>query len=160
MEGFWKKSASLILLVIISVILQIKIFPWISTGLRIDLFLCLVISLCIFSRFPYGLIFVLVISYMLQAFSGARTGFLPFCYVGSYLILDLIKNILFLDTIPAQIVFCFALCMLINISAVLFSEMPLTDIQWIPVITGSFLTAAICPFFIKLSRRILVYHEN
>jgi hypothetical protein len=160
LEGFWKKSTSLVLLVVISVIFQIKIFPWISTGLRIDLFLCLVISLCIFSRFPYGLILVLGISYMLQAFSGAKAGVLPFCYVGSYLFLDLIKNVLFLDTIPVQIVFCFVLCMLINLSAVLFSEMLLTNIIWIPVITGSFLTAVICPFFIKLSRHILVNHEN
>jgi hypothetical protein len=160
LEGFWKKSASLILLVLISVIFQIKIFPWISTGLRIDLFLCLVISLCVFSRFPYGLVFVLGMSYMLQAFSGARAGFLPFCYAGSYLILDLIKNILFLDTIPAQVVFCFLLCMLINLSAVLFSEMLLSDIAWIPVIAGSILTAAICPFIIKLSRQILVKHED
>jgi hypothetical protein len=160
LEGFWKKSASLILLVLISVIFQIKIFPWISTGLRIDLFLCLVISLCVFSRFPYGLVFVLGMSYILQAFSGARAGFLPFCYVGSYLILDLIKNILFLDTIPAQVVFCFLLCMLINLSAVLFSEMLLEDIAWIPVIAGSILTAAICPFIIKLSRQILVKHED
>jgi hypothetical protein len=160
LEGFWKKSASLILLVLISVIFQIKIFPWISTGLRIDLFLCLVISLCIFTRFPYGLVFVLVMSYMLQAFSGARSGFLPFCYVGSYLILDLIKNIMFLDTIPAQIFFSFALCMLINLSTFLFSEMILADIIWIPVIAGSILTAAICPLFVNLSRRILVKHED
>ena len=160
MEGFWKKSTSLILLVIISLIFQIKIFPWISAGLRIDLFLCMVISLCIFTRFPYGLLLVLGISYMLQAFSGAKAGFLPFCYIGSYLILDLIKNVLFLDTIPAQIIFCFLLCMLINLSAVLFSEMLLTNIQWIPVISSSFLTAALCHFFIKLSRRILVHHEN
>ena len=160
MEGFWKKSASFILLVVISVIFQIKIFPWISTDLRIDLFLCLVISICIFSRFPYGLILVLCMSYMLQAFSGARAGFLPFCYIGSYLILDLIKNILFLDTIPAQIVFCFVLYLFINLSAVLFSEMLLTDFQWIPVIIGSILTSIICPFFIKLSRQILVKHED
>jgi hypothetical protein len=160
LEGFWKKSASLTLLVIISVIFQIKIFPWISTGLRIDLFLCLVISLCVFSRFRYGLIFVLIMSYMLQAFSGARSGFLPFCYLGSFLLLDLLKNILFLDTIPAQIFLCFILCVFVNLSAVLFSEMLLTDITWIPVIVGSILTAVICPLIIKLSRRILVNHEN
>jgi hypothetical protein len=160
LEGFWKKSASLSLLVIISVVFQIKIFPWISTGLRIDLLLCLVISLCIFSRFSYGLVFVLIMSYFLQAFSGARAGFLPFGYLGSFLLLDLIKNIIFLDTIPAQIVLSFILCILFNLSAVLFSEMMLMDVTWIPVISGSILTAALCPFIINLSRRILVHHEN
>ncbi len=160
MEGFWKKSASLTLLVIISVIFQIKIFPWISTGLRIDLLLCLVVSLCIFSRFSYGLVFVLIMSYFIQAFSGARAGFLPFIYLGSFLLLDLIKNILFLDTIPAQIILSFVLCILINLSAVLFSEMLITDVTWIPVIAGSVLTAVTCPFIINLCRRILVQHEN
>lgn len=160
MEGFWKKSASLTLFVIISVIFQIKIFPWISTGLRIDLILCLVISMCIFTRFSYGLVFVLIMSYFLQAFSGARAGFLPFCYLGSFLMLDLIKNIIFLDTIPAQIVLSFILCILINLSAVFFSEIVLTDVTWVPVITGSILTAMICPFIINFSRRILVQHEN
>jgi hypothetical protein len=160
LEGFWKKSASLILLAVISVIFQIKVFPWISTGLRIDLLLCLVMSLCIFSRFRYGLIFVMIMSYVLQAFSGARAGFLPFCYLGSYLLLDIIKNILFLDTIPAQVILSFILCILINLSAVLFSEMVISDVRWIPVIAGSILTAAVCPFIIKLSRHIMVHHEN
>jgi hypothetical protein len=160
LEGFWKKSASLTLFAIISVIFQIKVFPWISTSLRIDLLLCLVISLCIFSRFHYGLVFVLIMSYMLQAFSGARAGFLPFCYLGSFLLLDLIRNILFLDTIPAQVIFSFILCILINLSAVLFSEMMLTDVTWVPVVAGSILTAVACPFITKLSRHILVNHEN
>jgi cell shape-determining protein MreD len=160
LEGFWKKSASLTLLAVISVIFQIMVFPWISSDLRIDLLLCLVISLCIFCRFHYGLVFVLIMSYVLQAFSGARAGFLPFCYLGSFMLLDIIRNILFLDSIAAQMVLSFVLCIFINLSAVLFSDMLISDVRWIPVITGSILTAVICPFIIKLSRRILVNHEN
>jgi hypothetical protein len=99
-------------------------------------------------------------SYVLQAFSGARAGFLPFCYLGSFMLLDIIRNILFLDSIAAQMVLSFVLCIFINLSAVLFSDMLISDVRWIPVITGSILTAVICPFIIKLSRRILVNHEN
>lgn len=157
MEGFIKKSASLILLIVTIVLFQIKIFPWISSYLRIDLFLCFVMSLCMFTAFPYSLILVLVISYLLQAFSGAGAGYLPFCYTGAYLMLDLIKNILFLDTVPAQIVLGFLISMLMNLSAVLFSDMAARNVQWMPIIICSLLTAAACPFFIRFSRRVLVH---
>lgn len=160
MAGFLKKVIKLLLFLVVAVTFQIKIIPWILPDIRIDMFLCFVISLCIFARFPHGLFAVIIGSFALEAFSGAKPGYLPITYTISYFLLDMIKYIIFVDTIPAQIFFCFILSLLMAATSKFFYQISLGDVGMFSILASSALTAAICPIVVKYSGRILVRNEN
>lgn len=160
LAGFLKKAIKLLLFFVVAVTFQVKIIPWMFPDLRIDIFLCFVISLCIFARFPHGLLAVIIASFALQAFSGAKPGYLPITYTICYFLLDMIKYILFVDTIPAQMFFCFILSLLMAATSKFFYQISLADVGILSILASSALTAAICPIIVKYSGRILVRNEN
>jgi len=160
LAGFLKKSVELLLFLIIALIFQVMFIPWLFPYLRVDIFLCFVISMCVFARFPHGLFAVIIMSVALQAFSCAKPGYLPFVYTLTYFLLDMLKGILFIDTIPAQIIFCFLFSLFIAASSKLFSHIIITDTGLLPILAGSVITAAICPFIVRRIGRILVKNEN
>ena len=81
------------------------LLPEIAPMLKPDLFVGLLIGVSIFLPFNWGFGFVLVASLVLQIFSGGRIGYLPFVYVFGFLALDVVKHLVFLENLFAQVFF-------------------------------------------------------
>jgi len=95
------KISGLFLLILLS---ETSLFPYLISPLRIDLFIGVIIGMVICLPFTTGGIYTLVLSFFLQAFSGAKLGFMPFAYISSYFGLVALKNIVYLENIISQII--------------------------------------------------------
>jgi len=141
----WRIQISLVCVLLGVLLLEITIFPFVWSSLRIDLFLGMVIGLVVYSPFVFGFCFVFIASLMLQAFSGARMGYLPFAYVLAYFFLDMMKGLIFLENILAQCILGCLLNLAIVYTAGLFVNMDILQEGWLPLLAGAGLTGMLCP---------------
>lgn len=87
------------------VVFEAGLLPRLLPFFKPDLFVGLLIGVSIYLPFNPGFAFVLGSSLVLQIFSGGRIGYLPFVYVFGFLALDVVKNLVFLENIFAQLFF-------------------------------------------------------
>lgn len=142
------------------VLLEVTIIPWLWSSLRVDLFLGVVIGLVIYSPFSQGFFFVVLSALVLQAFSGARTGYLPFVYVCAYFILDQMKGLLFLENWVVQGLLGFLGNLAILFTAGLFVRLDVLQEGWLPILVGAGITAVACPFLIACVQMIWAGYET
>lgn len=140
-------------------LLEVTILPWLWSSLRVDLFLGMVIGLVVYSPFPQGLFLVVLASVILQAFTGARTGYLPFAYVLAYFLLDLMKGLIYLENAIVQCLLGFLFNLAILYAAGLFVRLDVLQEGWLPILIGAALTAAACPVLVYCVRMIWSGYE-
>lgn len=155
----WRIHGSLIFLLLVIILLEVTLIPYLSSTLRIDLFLGLVIGLAVYSPFPQGFFFMVLATLPLQAFSGARFGYLPFAYVMAYFILDLMKGLIFLENAVVQVLLGFILNLAIVESAAFFVPMNILQEGWLPLLAGATCTAILSPAMVYVVRMIWSGYE-
>ena len=101
-----KTQTSLLGIVFAAAFIGIVLMPGLWYPLRIDLLLGMVIGVIIHLGFSQGLVFVLVASLSLQAFSGARPGLIPLFYLVAFIMIDVLKDVIYLEYITTQILLC------------------------------------------------------
>ena len=79
-----RTQISLLGIIFLAVFIETVLIPDVWSGLRIDLFIGMIIGIIIQMSFSEGLAFVIVASIILQAFSGARPGLIPMIYLCTY----------------------------------------------------------------------------
>lgn len=155
----WRRQISLIGILVGVLLLEVTIIPWLWSSLRVDLFLGMVLGLAIYSPFPQGFFFVLLAAPVLQAFTGARAGYLPFAYVLAYVIIDLMKGFIFLENVVVQCLLGLLFSLAILFTAGLFVRLDVLQEGWVPILLGAGITAGICPVLVACVRMIWSGYE-
>ena len=104
-------------IIFLAVFFETVFVPGIWNALRVDLFIGMIIGVMIHLGFSQGLTFVLVTSLFLQAFSGARPGLVPMIYLGIFLVVCLLKGIIYMENILTQLILAGVLSILVATGA-------------------------------------------
>jgi len=155
----WRIYGSLTALLVGIILMEVTVIPALWANLRIDFFLGLVIGLAVYSPFTHGFIFVASASVLLQSFTGARFGYLPFAYVMGFFLLDVMKGLIFLENIVVQCLLGFFLNLVIVEAATLFVRMDVLQEGWIPLVAGAVFTAVASPVMAYAVKRIWSGYE-
>ncbi|MEA3224044.1 MAG: hypothetical protein U9P49_12895 [Thermodesulfobacteriota bacterium] len=156
----WKIAIKLFGLFVLILLIETTITPYISGFLRIDLFLGLIMGLVIYVPFAYGITATFIFSFLLQAFSGARLGSLPFVYIGVYLGIELVKGFVYPENILVQI----ALVCVFNVLVVAitggFMDIWFVEEGLCPLILGTALTGLAAPVMIVTIKQLYQKNES
>lgn len=155
-----KTQISLLGIIVLVVFVETVLVPGLWTALRIDLLLGMVIGVIVHLGFTHGLLFVLVSSLFLQAFSGARPGLIPLFYLFMFIVVDMLKEIIYLENVTTQVVLAVIFSALAACSLVLFLGTSLSPVDIVPLIAGSLLTGCASPFMVALVGRVKRGHET
>jgi len=155
----WRIYGSLSALLLGIILVEVTVVPALWSDLRVDFFLGLVIGLAVYSPFTQGFLFVALATLPLQAFTGARFGYLPFAYVMAYFLLDVMKGLIFLENIVVQCLLGFFLNLVIVEAATLFVRMDVLQEGWLPLLAGAVCTAAVSPAMAYAVKRIWSGYE-
>lgn len=155
-----KTQISLIGVVFLAVFIQTVLIPGIWSPLRVDLFLGMIVGVIIHVGFSHGLLFVLVSSFLLQAFTGARAGLVPLFYVFTFLAVDVIKDIIYLENVMTQLVLGALFSALSAWALVVFLDTSPTLSEIIPMVTGCLLTGCVSPLMVSLVGRVKRAYET
>jgi len=139
--------------------MEVTVIPSLWSNLRIDFFLGMVIGLAVYSPFAHGFVFVAMASLLLQAFTGARFGYLPFAYVMAFFLLDVMKGLIFLENIVVQCLLGLILNLVIVEAATLFVRMNVLQEGWLPLLVGAVFTAVVTPVMAYAVKRIWSGYE-
>ncbi|MCD6569196.1 MAG: hypothetical protein J7L53_00660 [Deltaproteobacteria bacterium] len=140
-----KVAIKLFGLFLLILLIEVTIIPSISSSLRIDLFLGLIMGLVIYAPFTYGVVSTFIFSFLLQAFSGVRLGVFPFVYVGAYLGIEFVKDIIYLESIVSQVVVaCIFNILIASITGGLMDRWFIEE-GLLPLIFGTALTGLFAP---------------
>ncbi len=145
-----RTQISLLGILCIAVFLQTFIVPGLWGSLRIDFIIGMTIGVIVHLSFSGGLLFVLVSSLVLQAFSGARPGLIPLMYVFGYLVVDVLKNIIYLENIFTQAMLAIAINTLMVAAFALSVNTALGEAELWRLFAGSLITGIVTPFMISM----------
>lgn len=149
-----KTQISLLGIVFLAVFIEIVLMPGLWSPLRIDLLLGMVIGVIIHLGFSQGLLFVLVSSLLLQAFSGARPGLIPLFYLFAFIVVDILKDVIYLENVTTQAMLAAVLSALAVCGLVLFLNISPTPLEIIPLAAGIVLTGCASPLMVALVGRV------
>ncbi len=154
-----RTQISLLGIIFLAVFIETVLIPDVWSGLRIDLFIGMIIGIIIQMSFSEGLAFVMVASIILQAFSGARPGLIPMIYLCTFLVVDLLKGIVYMENVFTQLILAMVIYILAECSLVVFLDLSLTRSELIPLATGTVLTGLISPLLVVLIDRLKKAYE-
>ena len=154
-----RTQISLLGIIFLAVFIETVLIPGVWSGLRIDLFIGMIIGIIIQMSFSEGLAFVMVASIILQAFSGARPGLVPMIYLCTYLIVDLLKSIVYLENVFTQLILAVVVYMIAECSLVVSMDLTLTWSELIPLAAGAVLTGLASPLMVGLVDRLKKAYE-
>lgn len=154
-----RTQISLLGIIFLAVFIETVLIPDVWSGLRIDLFIGMIIGIIIQMSFSEGLAFVIVASIILQAFSGARPGLIPMIYLCTYLIVYLLKGIVYMENVFTQLILATVIYILAACSLVVSLDLNLTLSELIPLATGAVLTGLMSPLMIVLVDRLKKAYE-
>lgn len=155
----WRIYGSLSALLLGTILVEVTVIPAFWSNLRVDIFLGLLIGLAVYSPFMHGFLFVASAALLLQAFTGARFGYLPFAYVMAFFLLDVMKGIIFLENIVVQCLLGFFLNLVIVEAATLFVRMDVLQEGWLPLLAGAVCTAVVSPIMAYSVKQIWSGYE-
>ncbi|MEA2102622.1 MAG: hypothetical protein U9P80_08645 [Thermodesulfobacteriota bacterium] len=144
------KWIRLLLVFLFVVFLEVCFFSSWSAMFRVDLFLGMVIGLAVFCPFSHGIAFVFVASVLMQAFSGVATGGFALVYVFSFIFLDMIKDVIYLENVPPQCVLGFLLYVMIFFVLSFMTGNPLNRGTISSVLLGAVFTGMTTPLMVRL----------
>jgi len=154
-----RTQISLLGIIFLAVFIETVLIPGVWSTLRIDLFIGMIIGIIIQMSFSEGLAFVIVASIILQAFSGARPGLIPMIYLCTYLIIYLLKGIVYMENVFTQLILAMVIYILAACSLVVSLDLNLTWSELIPLTTGAVLTGLISPLMVVLVDRLKKAYE-
>lgn len=154
-----KTQISLLGIIFLAAFIEIVLIPGLWSPLRIDLLLGMVIGVIIHLGFSQGLLFVLASSLFLQAFSGARPGLIPLFYLFTFIVVDVLKDVIYLENILTQAMLAALFSACAACSLILFLDMNLTPVEIVPLAVGSVLTGCVSPFMVSLVGRVKRSYE-
>ncbi|HOS97556.1 MAG TPA: hypothetical protein PLR71_14670 [Deltaproteobacteria bacterium] len=155
-----KTQISLLGIILLVAFIETVLVPEVWGTLRCDLFLGMIIGVIIHLGFSQGLLFVMVTSVLLQAFTGARPGLLPLFYLFTFVVLNIIKDIIYLENIMTQLMLAAAFSALGAGALVLFLDISLTSRELAAVTLGTVLTGCASPLMAALVGRVKRAYEG
>lgn len=154
MLKIWKFQISLFGILFATILLEVGIIPLIWPPLRIDFLIGMIIGQIIFVPFSQGFPFIILASLVLQAFSGARIGLIPLLYIVVFIIIDILKNFIYLENVYTQALLgIFLYSFLTSVSAVIVDSHFLDDAT-IPLIAGMVVTGIVTPVMVSIVGRL------
>jgi hypothetical protein len=155
-----KTQTSLLGIVFAAAFIGIVLMPGLWYPLRIDLLLGMVIGVIIHLGFSQGLVFVLVASLSLQAFSGARPGLIPLFYLVAFIMIDVLKDVIYLENITTQILLTIILSALAACGLIVFLDIRPSPLEIIPLAVCCVLSGCASPLMVDLVGRIKRGYET
>ncbi len=159
MLKIWKYQISLFGILLAAVCLEATIIPSVWSPLRVDFFIGMIIGQIIFIPFSHGLVFVIVGSLVLQAFSGARPGFIPLVYIVAYLAVDVLRNLIYLENAFTQALLGILFYCLILAATIVLTEVSSLEELALPLAAGALLTGAVTPAMVWVVGRLQRAYE-
>lgn len=114
----------------------------------------MVIGVIIHLGFSQGLLFALVSSLLLQAFSGARPGLIPLFYLFAFIVIDILKEVIYLENVTTQVMLAAVFSALAACGLILFLNISLTPLEIIPLVAGVVFTGCASPLMVTLVGRV------
>jgi hypothetical protein len=145
-----RMQISLTGIIFLAVFFETVFVPGVWNGLRVDLFIGMIIGVMIHLGFSQGLTFVLVTSLFLQAFSGARPGLVPMIYLGIFFVVCLLKGIIYMENILTQLILAGVLSILVASALVISLDLSLSQAELVSMAVGGVLTGMVSPLMIAL----------
>ncbi|HXK47267.1 MAG TPA: hypothetical protein PLT09_07480 [Deltaproteobacteria bacterium] len=154
-----KTLSSLLGITFLAAFIETVLLPVLWSPLRVDLLLGMVIGVIIHLGFSQGLLFVLASSLLLQAFSGARPGLIPLFYLFTFVTVDILKDVIYLENIMTQVILAAVFSVIAACALVLFMDIGLKPEEVIPLAVGSVLTGCASPVMVALVGRVKRAYE-
>ncbi len=153
-----KLHASLLGIVLVCAFVESSIVPGVWTPLRVDLMLGMIVGVVIHMGFSQGLFFVLVSSVALEAFSGARPGLIPLFYLGVFVVLEFVKDYIYLENAVTQAFLAAGFFALGAAGSLLLLDIVPPSPEMVPLAVGCVLTGCAGPFMAELVARVKYAH--
>jgi hypothetical protein len=134
----------------LAIFLETFLVPGLWGPLRVDLLIGMSIGVIIHLSFSQGLVFVMVSSLLLQAFSGARPGFVPLLYLFGYFAMEILKNVIYMENVLTQFILAAAFNVLMVVAYAVSMNMVLVDVEMWPLFAGSLITGLLSPFMVAM----------
>jgi len=155
----WRIQISLLGILFFIIFIETSVIPFISQGLRVDFFIGMIIALVIYAPFSRGFIFVIISTLFLQAFTGARLGYISLFYMIAYLGLDLLKNIIYLESFTVQFLIGASFQVFIVFLAAIIVGMDVFPVGIYSLMTGAFFTGIVTPVMVYIVYRLQIAYE-
>lgn len=159
MLKIWKFQISLFGILFAAILLEVGIIPSLWSPLRIDFLIGMLIGQVIFIPFSQGFPFVILASLIVQAFSGARIGLLPFIYIAVFLTIDVLKHVIYLENMFTQaFLSIFFYSLIASATAVITGSNYLED-GVVPLVAGMIITGIVSPVMASVIGRLRTAYE-
>jgi hypothetical protein len=145
-----RTQISLAGIIFLAVFFETVLVPGVWSGLRVDLFIGMIIGVMIHLSFAQGLTFVLVTSLLLQAFSGARPGLVPMIYLCIFFVVWLLKGIIYMENIFTQLILAGVLSILVASTLVISLDLNLSQAELFSMAVGGVFTGLLSPLMVTL----------
>ena len=145
-----RTQISLFGILILAVFLDTVVIPGLWSRLRIDLLIGMIIGVIIHLSFSQGLIFIMIASLILQAFSGARPGFVPLIYLFVFFAIDMLKHVIYMENVLTQLFLALAFNMLMVAVVSISMDMVLGPPEIWALSAGSILTGLLSPLMVYM----------
>ncbi len=145
-----RTQISLVGIIFLAVFFETVLVPGVWSGLRVDLFIGMIIGVMIHLSFAQGLTFVLVTSLLLQAFSGARPGLVPMIYLCIFFVVWLLKGIIYMENIFTQLILAGVLSILVASGLVISLDLDISQAELFSMAVGGVLTGFLSPLMVTL----------
>jgi len=155
----WKFQISLFAILLVTLLFEATIIPSFWAPLRVDFFIGMIIGQVIFVQFSQGFSFVLVATLLLQAFSGARLGLIPLIYIAIFLVIDLLKNVIYLENMFTQALLGIIFFWAITSVTALTTGSHLLEEMNISLIAGLVFTGLVTPVMASIVGRLQTAYE-
>jgi len=155
-----RTQISLLGIIFLAVFIETVLVPYVVSGLRVDLFIGMIIGIIIYLGFSEGLTFIMVASIILQAFSGARLGLVPMIYLCTFLLVDLLKGVIYLENIITQLILAVGIYILTAAVLVVSMDLNLTRVELISFSASAALTGLMSPLMVVLIDRLKKTYDS
>ncbi len=159
MLKIWKFQISLFGILFAAILIEVGIIPLVWAPVRIDFLIGMIIGQIIFVPFSQGFPFIILSSIILQAFSGARIGLIPLIYIAVFVIIDVLKNVIYLENIFTQALLgIFFYSLITSVTATVAGSRFLEDAV-VPMVAGMGLTALLTPVMVSIVGRLQAAYD-
>jgi hypothetical protein len=156
----WRLQISLFGILFAIILAEATIIPSIWAPLRVDFFIGMIIGQIIYIPFSQGFPFVILSALILQAFSGARLGMIPLLYILSFLAIEFLKNLVYLENSYTQIVLGIGFYLVLMFITAVFTDLNALEGKAVPLIAGALFSGGATPAIVKIVYRLQLTYES
>lgn len=156
----WRLQISLFGILFAIILAEVTIIPSIWAPLRVDFFIGMIIGQIIYIPFSQGFPFIIISALILQAFSGARLGMIPLLYILSFLVIDFLKNLVYLENIYTQVVLGIGFYLVLMFITAVFTNLNALEDKAVPLIAGALLSGGATPAIVNIVYRLKITYES